>query len=269
MRSTWARRRPNSAAPPARSAAGGRSWSTLPLRRRAAAAAIPSRGAAAGRRLGRRNVFTGLGFDACTAPSSKTMAAWGASPYRAVGVYIGGVNRACSQPNLTASWVSAQTVAGWHLIPTYVGLQAPTSSCGSCAKLSAAQAGRAGDRGRARRGRPGERGRDRGRQPDLLRHGVLRADSSASAATLAFLEAWTDEAARARLRLRRLQQQRLRDRRPRRRSSPAATNLPTTSGSPTGTASRTPPTPSSPPAPGPTTSASTSTAAATTRSTAG
>ena len=40
--------------------------------------------------------------------------------------------------------------------------------------------------------------------------------SSATAATLAFLEAWTAEAARARLRLRRLQQQRLRDRGPRR-----------------------------------------------------
>jgi glycoside hydrolase-like protein len=81
--------------------------------------------------------FTGLGFDACTAPSSQSMKAWVDSPYRAVGVYIGGLNRACSQPSLTASWVVAQTAAGWHLIPTYVGLQAPTSSCSSCAKLSA------------------------------------------------------------------------------------------------------------------------------------
>ncbi|MGB7685894.1 MAG: glycoside hydrolase domain-containing protein, partial [Solirubrobacterales bacterium] len=85
-------------------------------------------------------IFTGLGFDACTAPSSRTMSAWALSPYRAVGVYIGGLNRACSQPNLTSSWVTAQTAAGWHLIPTYVGLQAPTSSCTSCAKLTATQA---------------------------------------------------------------------------------------------------------------------------------
>jgi hypothetical protein len=84
--------------------------------------------------------FTGLGFDACTAPSSRTMSAWGSSPYRAIGVYIGGLNRGCSQPNLTASWVSTQISAGWHLIPTYVGLQAPTSSCGSCAKLSSSAA---------------------------------------------------------------------------------------------------------------------------------
>ncbi|HWB68903.1 MAG TPA: DUF1906 domain-containing protein [Solirubrobacterales bacterium] len=84
--------------------------------------------------------FTGLGFDACAAPSSRAMNAWGSSPYRAIGVYIGGLNRGCSQPNLTASWVAAQVAAGWHLIPTYVGLQAPTSSCGSCAKLSASAA---------------------------------------------------------------------------------------------------------------------------------
>jgi hypothetical protein len=84
--------------------------------------------------------YTGLGFDACTAPSRKSMSAWESSPYRAIGVYIGGLNRGCSQPNLTASWVAEQTAAGWSLIPTYVGLQAPTSSCGSCAKLSAAAA---------------------------------------------------------------------------------------------------------------------------------
>ena len=80
--------------------------------------------------------FTGLGFDACAAPSSRTMTAWAASPYRGIGVYVGGGNRACSQPNLTSTWVGEQVAAGWHLIPTYVGLQAPTSACGSCAKLS-------------------------------------------------------------------------------------------------------------------------------------
>ena len=80
--------------------------------------------------------FTGLGFDACATPSARAMAAWGSSPYRAVGVYIGGANRACSQPNLTPDWVGEQVEEGWHLIPTYVGLQAPTSSCGSCAALS-------------------------------------------------------------------------------------------------------------------------------------
>ena len=68
---------------------------------------------------------TGKGFDACTAPSSSYMSAWLAnSPYRAVGIYIGGADRGCSQPNLTAGWVSQQTSAGWHLIPLYAGPQA-------------------------------------------------------------------------------------------------------------------------------------------------
>lgn len=86
------------------------------------------------------SVFTGLGFDTCSTPSTKAMAAWAESPFRGVGIYIGGENSACSQPNLSASWVSAETTAGWHLIPTYVGLQATTSSCSSCAKMTTAAA---------------------------------------------------------------------------------------------------------------------------------
>ena len=118
--------------------------------------------------------FTGLGFDACSTPSTKTMAAWTSSPYRAIGVYIGGENRACSQPNLTPCWVASQTAAGWHLIPTYVGPQAPTSSCSSCAKLSASRATAQGVAAADRRRRPGQRRGDGPRQPDLLRHGVLQ-----------------------------------------------------------------------------------------------
>jgi hypothetical protein len=70
--------------------------------------------------------FVGLGFDACTAPSQNTMDAWRAtSGYGSVGVYIGGISRGCAQPQLTTGWVAAQVSHGWHLIPTYVGLQAP------------------------------------------------------------------------------------------------------------------------------------------------
>jgi Rv2525c-like, glycoside hydrolase-like domain len=80
-------------------------------------------------------VYTGLGFDACATPSVAAMSAWGSSPYRAVGVYLGGANMACSQPNLTPAWVAQESAAGWHLIPIYVGLQAPGNSCG-CAAIS-------------------------------------------------------------------------------------------------------------------------------------
>jgi hypothetical protein len=81
-------------------------------------------------------IYTGIGFDACSTPSSDQMTAWGASSFRAVGVYIGGTNMACSQGNLTPTWVSQQATAGWHLIPIYVGLQAPSNSCG-CSAMSA------------------------------------------------------------------------------------------------------------------------------------
>jgi hypothetical protein len=49
------------------------------------------------------------------------------SPYASIGIYIGGVSMGCAQPNLTADWVSRQVARGWHLVATYVGLQAPCS----------------------------------------------------------------------------------------------------------------------------------------------
>jgi hypothetical protein len=137
------------------------------------------------------SVFTGLGFDACAAPSSSTMSAWAASPYRAIGVYIGGDNRGCSQPNLTASWVAAQTAAGWHLIPTYVGLQAPTSACGSCGKLSAARATAQGEEAAVDAvAQAASVAMGPGSPIYFDMEGYSRTSSS-SAATLVFLEAWT------------------------------------------------------------------------------
>ena len=71
---------------------------------------------------------TGLGFDTCTAPSAAQMQAWAASPYDTVGIYIGGSERACAQPNLTAAWLSARATSGWHFMPLYVGWQAAWDS---------------------------------------------------------------------------------------------------------------------------------------------
>jgi hypothetical protein len=82
----------------------------------------------------------GLGFDTCAAPSATAMSAWlASSPFRVAAVYIGGANSACAQPNLSAAYVSAESAAGWQFIPVYVGLQAPTSSCG-CQTISPTQA---------------------------------------------------------------------------------------------------------------------------------
>ena len=69
--------------------------------------------------------YSGLAFDTCTAPPLAAIRAWAASPYRALGVYIGGVNRTCKQPELTATWVAAVSGLKWRLLPIYKGLQAP------------------------------------------------------------------------------------------------------------------------------------------------
>ena len=88
--------------------------------------------------------FTGLAFDTCTAPTVAQLSAWRASPYKAVGIYIGGVNRTCAQPQLTAAWVSAVTAMGWRLVPIYLGLQAP---CGTRTyKMSTTASNREGAR---------------------------------------------------------------------------------------------------------------------------
>ena len=85
--------------------------------------------------------FVGLGFDVCAAPSSGYMRAWRKhSPYRAVGIYIGGADRACDQQNLTASWVRQQAAAGWRFIPMYAGPQASFGQLSSPAKQGASAA---------------------------------------------------------------------------------------------------------------------------------
>ena len=140
---------------------------------------------------GGSSAFTGLGFDACATPSTKAMSAWLASPYRAIGVYIGGVNRACSQPNLTTAWVGTEVAAGWHLIPTYVGLQSPTSGCSSCAKLNANKAtaqGTAAANDAVTHAQSVDMGAGSPIYFDM--EGYSRT-SKASDATLAFLAAWT------------------------------------------------------------------------------
>jgi hypothetical protein len=70
--------------------------------------------------------FTGYGFDQCLAPTQSEMDAWlTSSPYWAVGIYLSGDSRACTnQPNLTPTWVSTQLAKGWRLLPITLGPQA-------------------------------------------------------------------------------------------------------------------------------------------------
>ncbi|MFI7274220.1 DUF1906 domain-containing protein [Streptomyces sp. NPDC049879] len=71
-------------------------------------------------------IYEGAAFDTCEAPPLDTMRGWLASPYRAVGIYVGGAGRACpAQPNLTPDWVTGVSELGWRLLPLYVGSQSP------------------------------------------------------------------------------------------------------------------------------------------------
>ena len=58
------------------------------------------------------------------------------SPYTVIGVYIGGANRGCAQPNLTSTWVSGVRAKGWKLMPIWVGPQASCTTLGNATKLS-------------------------------------------------------------------------------------------------------------------------------------
>ncbi|MDH6121450.1 hypothetical protein ABH930_006887, partial [Kitasatospora sp. GAS204A] len=88
--------------------------------------------------------YTGKGFDLCQAPDSSTMGTWKASsPYGAIGIYLGGVNRTCDQPNLTSGWVAQQASIGWHFIPLYVGYQAPGACQNTCTAIPSPSQGTA------------------------------------------------------------------------------------------------------------------------------
>jgi hypothetical protein len=97
-------------------------------------------GASGAGQSGKATGFTGYAFDACNAPPVASLAAWLASPYRALGIYIGGANRACTNPQITPEWTSAAVATGWNLIPLYVGLQAPCVSLRGVTKISPALA---------------------------------------------------------------------------------------------------------------------------------
>ncbi|WP_083707415.1 glycoside hydrolase domain-containing protein [Intrasporangium flavum] len=87
------------------------------------------------------NGFRGMGFDTCAAPALTTMQKWYASsPYRAMGIYIGGSMRACGDGNLSASWVSQVAGMGWGLMPIYVDLQAPCVNQPGLAKIDPTKA---------------------------------------------------------------------------------------------------------------------------------
>lgn len=126
----------------------------------------------------------GLGFDVCAAPGASFMRAWRRdSGYRAVGIYIGGADRACDQQNLTPSWVRRQAAAGWRFIPMYVGPQASFGQLTDPARQGVAAAADAVQQ--AQRLTFG--------QQTPIYYDMEAYGSSATGKALAFLSAWTRE----------------------------------------------------------------------------
>ena len=132
------------------------------------------------------------GIDACTAPSTSAMATWArSSPYTSYGPYIGGVNVACAQPNLTTSWVSTVTGQGWTLLPIWAGAQAP------CVLVPGNVRSREPRRrvvgrsvGGARRGQSGDRARDHRARPIYYDLEAYPPGGNCSAAARKFISAW-------------------------------------------------------------------------------
>ncbi len=70
-----------------------------------------------------------MGFDKCEILTTSQMQDWYTnSPYRAVGAYIGGISRACTNLGFTQSWAATVLAQGWGIIGIWVGPQAPNST---------------------------------------------------------------------------------------------------------------------------------------------
>lgn len=83
------------------------------------------------------NISGSLWFDDCQAPNSDLMQNWwNSSPYRNVGVYIGGNTVNGCDFNLSAAWVDKVQAQGWSFVPTYAGRQAPCLNLGSTKSIS-------------------------------------------------------------------------------------------------------------------------------------
>jgi len=140
--------------------------------------------------------YSGLAFDTCTAPPLTAIQAWSASPYRAVGVYIGGVNRTCAQPQLTASWVASVSAMKWRLLPIYKGLQPPCGGKPTDAKISSVAA-TARSQGTAAAADAIAKAKALGMQPGSAFYNDIehysQTDATCRDAVLSYVSAWTKE----------------------------------------------------------------------------
>ncbi|NGN62487.1 DUF1906 domain-containing protein [Streptomyces sp. A7024] len=139
-------------------------------------------------------LYTGKAFDTCTAPPLSAIRAWDASPYRAVGVYISGVNRTCAQPELTASWVSEVSKLRWRLLPIHKGLQPPCGAKPTDDKISLTPATATGQ-GSAAADEAVAGAKARGMLPGSALYNDIEfydaTDTACRTAVLSYLSGWT------------------------------------------------------------------------------
>ncbi len=135
------------------------------------------------------------GFDKCAADTvSRMQTWWNSSPYYDANIYIGGVNRGCSQGNLTSSWVTSIFNQGWRLIPTWVGLQGPGSVCTGCSKMST-NTSTARSQGRNEAEAAANAANNLGlRSRSIIYYDMERYDTTSTgrAAVQAFIDGWVD-----------------------------------------------------------------------------
>ena len=137
-----------------------------------------------------QGLYQGAGFDTCAAPSVATMKAWLKSAYRAIGVYIGGVNRGCAQANLTSAWITRIQAQGWHYWPFYVGLQADCVDAFGDATIVASKAAA---EGRSAAGDAAQQARNLGIPAGTPIVYDMEAYSGCGQQVVAFLSAWDSE----------------------------------------------------------------------------
>jgi Domain of unknown function (DUF1906) len=136
---------------------------------------------------------SGLGFDACTAPSVQNMTAWLASPYRMIGTYLGGDNWACDYGNFTAQWVQQVAAMGWRYIPIWVGPQAPCTGIPGAVTIDAADATAQGQSEAASAVATAQSfGYGAGTPIYFDMEGYDNSDTACSQAVLSFLDGWTE-----------------------------------------------------------------------------
>jgi Domain of unknown function (DUF1906) len=137
-----------------------------------------------------QGVYTGPGFDTCAAPSVSSMRHWLHSPYRAIGIYIGGVNRGCAQANLTASWIDRIQQQGWHYFAFYVG---PQASCVDAFGDAPIIAGQAGNEGAAAADDAAQQAENLGIPAGTPIIYDMEAYNGCSSEVITFLSAWDQE----------------------------------------------------------------------------